>query len=160
MIAAASINSHNVYYGKYETRAIKTRFTVQPLSTYGIPVNHLAHLAGVDLRTARRWKQAGIVSAAASPLVELRLNGNLGAIHAGWQGFHLINGRLYTPEDYPLDPGDLRAIPINSQLIAAQRRDNEQLRKWIEQWRREHVLNYTPPPRKPCNNRKPAQRPS
>lgn len=87
-------------------------------STYGLPAELLAQLTGVHIDTARRWKRRGRVPHPYTLLIHLRTSGDLGAIDPHWQGWRLVGGKLWTPEQQPLAPGDLRAIPYRSQLLA------------------------------------------
>ena len=136
--------SEDVYYGKCEAQADTRPHKIEPLSTYGIPIKHLAHLAGVTLRTARRWKQAGKVSAAATPVVGLRYTGDLGYLHPDWNGFRLVKGKLWTPENEYVKPNHVQALTIYIQTVSAQFREIKALRQQQTQKQPQSVV------RAPC----------
>lgn len=79
---------------------------------YGISAALIAALTGAHIDTARRWKRAGRMPTAVAALLELRLAGELGQVDDTWRGFRLVRGKLWTPENAPVTPGDIRAIPF------------------------------------------------
>ncbi len=85
------------------------------MDLYGLSPRIIADLTGVSLKTARRWKHAGQAPAIASQLIKIKAHADLGALERSWTGFRLITGTLWTPENYQLTPGDLRAIPYRAQ---------------------------------------------
>jgi Phage protein len=87
------------------------------LSTYGLPVLELVRLTGVHVDTARRWKRAGRVPAHYGELLTLKRTGDLGVLAPDWAGFRVTEGQLWTPEDRPVRPGDIRSIPYRLQQI-------------------------------------------
>lgn len=97
---------------------------------YGISAGLIARLTGAHPDTARRWKRAGKAPAAIAALLELRLAGELGLVDDGWRGFRLLRGRLWTPEDAPVTPGDVRAIPYRREQLRELERRARGPRQW------------------------------
>ena len=91
--------------------------------TYGIPAARIADLTGTHPDTARRWKRAGRMPAAAGRLVALLDSGDLGAVAPGWEGFTLAAGELWTPERERVTPADVRALHWYRQLADELRRE-------------------------------------
>ena len=87
-------------------------------STYGLSVLLLAQLTGVHMDTARRWKRNGQIPPHHAQIIELKLNGDLGALTASWRGFRIADGKLWTPEGAQVTPGEIRAIPLRRQQLA------------------------------------------
>ena len=85
--------------------------------TSGAP--ELARLTNAAERTARRW----ILSDRAPRLVvrylQLLNDGSLGLIAPRWEGWRLRGSELYSPEGQAFRPGEIRAIPLRVQQIAA-----------------------------------------
>jgi hypothetical protein len=48
---------------------------------------------------------------------DIKARADLGALERSWEGFRLIPGILWTPENHQLTPGDLRAIPYRRQQL-------------------------------------------
>lgn len=88
-----------------------------------VPDDWLRDVAGVHRTTAARWRAAQRLPRAVSLLVRTMHHGELELVHDTWRGFRLDrrDGTLWTPEDYPLKPGDLLAIKYR----AAQLRELE-----------------------------------
>lgn len=98
--------------------------------TYGLSVGLLTELTNVHPDTARRWKRTRKISKAYATLVALRITGDLGTLAPAWQGFRLVEGRLWTPEGTSVTPGDVRAIPYRAQLVAELERTLAQPQQW------------------------------
>jgi Phage protein len=49
--------------------------------------------------------------------MQIRAQADLGSLEPSWSGFRLITGMIWTPENYKLTPGDLRAIPYRAQQL-------------------------------------------
>lgn len=85
-------------------------------STYGIPAESIAALCGVDLATARRWKRGvSRVPVAARKL----LARDLGCFDPAWEGWTLIEGRITSPEGWSYAPGEVLALVLLRQQVAA-----------------------------------------
>lgn len=97
---------------------------------FGLPVDLLTALTGVHPRTARRWKRHKRIPRAYRALIELRTSGELGALAADWDGFRLVNGRIWTPENTSVTPGDIRAIPYRTQLLSELQRQLAEPHQW------------------------------
>lgn len=87
------------------------------METYGLSVELLKQLTGVHINTARRWKRRGQIPRHFEKLVKLAVTGDLGALHPNWNGFRLVKDQIWTPEDQPVRSGELRAIPLQRELI-------------------------------------------
>lgn len=87
----------------------------------------LARFAGVSERTARRWRRDGIPARYVA-LAEL-LAGELGAVAPAWSGWTLDRRGLTSPEGWTFTPGELRAVPIQYQRVAALERERADFRR-------------------------------
>jgi Phage protein len=87
------------------------------MDLHGFSPRLIAQLTGVSLKTAQRWKRAGRAPPIAAKLMELTAHADLGSLAPSWRGFRLVAGMLWTPENYQLTPGDLRAIPYRTQQL-------------------------------------------
>jgi hypothetical protein len=99
------------------------------MEPYGIPAGELAKVCGVDLSTARRWKRAGRIPGRYHQLLALAQGHDLGALAPAWAGWTLRGETLWTPENQPVRPGDVRAMPYQEQRISALQ---SQLRRLLE----------------------------
>lgn len=83
----------------------------------------LAQLAGVSVRTARRWRSSGRMPRAARILIALRLGWlELGALCPAWRGWRLAGGAIVSPEGWTFTPGELLALPIRYQQLRLEER--------------------------------------
>lgn len=85
---------------------------------------------GIHPDTGRRWKRQGRVPSHRAAAIKLALQGDLGSIDDTWHGFVLRQGRIWTPENQPVMPGELRAIPYRRELIDELRRQLQQPQQW------------------------------
>lgn len=92
---------------------------------YGLPPAVIAQVAQVSLHTARRWKRRGRVPSAAYQLIDLVVNGELGALSRHWRGWTVRDGRLFTPEGWHVTPGEIRSIPVRIAHVRALERERE-----------------------------------
>lgn len=83
---------------------------------FGFSDDAIARAAGVDLRTARRWKDTGRMPSPARALLTLTLHGDLTPLDGAWTGWKLHRGDLWSPEGHAFAPGDLRALPYLREL--------------------------------------------
>lgn len=107
-----------------------------PSELYGISVNEIARICGVDLSTARRWKR-GAICPPKTALVFL--SADLGAFDPQWRGWCLRHGCLISPEGWEISRNDVLSAPLlRAQLSAYQ----AALREAHEQ----HALDEQPEP--------------
>lgn len=97
------------------------------MEPYGIPAAELAQVCRVDISTARRWKRAGRIPRRHHHLIALARGHNLWALDATWTGWTFHDGMLWTPENQPVRPGDIRAMPYQEARIAELKRQIERL---------------------------------
>lgn len=90
-----------------------------------VPDEWLRDVAGAHRTTVARWHAEQRLPRAVSLLVRVMHHGELELVHDVWKGFRLDrrSGRLWTPEDYPITPGDVLAIKYRAaQLRELERR--------------------------------------
>lgn len=100
------------------------------ISTYSLPAAWLAHVTGVHLETAKRWKRAGAIPKHYAHLVALRTEGNLGVIAGDWDGWRLRDQQLWTPDDVVVTPGEIRAIPYQKELLRELKKQLAEPQQW------------------------------
>lgn len=95
----------------------------------------IAETAGVHVTTARRWKRGESPPLSATRLIQMELNGSLGAIHRDWAGWHLKDGALVSDDGTCFTPGEVRAIPFMRMQIESYKRDQRFIRQadWIDE---------------------------
>ncbi len=76
-----------------------------------------ASFCGVTVRTVRNWER-GKVPPYIVKLFQLA-GGDLEWVGREWRGFRFHGGRLWTDTNYPVGPGDLRAIPYLWKAVEA-----------------------------------------
>jgi hypothetical protein len=101
------------------------------MNLHGLTPRLIAELTGVSLKTAQRWKRASRAPKIAARLMEITAHADLGALAPSWRGFRLIAGTLWTPENYQLTPGDLRAIPYRAQQLRDYERELARPRQFV-----------------------------
>lgn len=79
----------------------------------------LARLTWSSLRTVRRWRAAGMMPRWAFNVLTLLLQRPLGMLDEEWDGWHLRTGTIEAPNGWRFTPGELMAIPLRLQQIAA-----------------------------------------
>jgi hypothetical protein len=79
----------------------------------------LAKLTGARMRTVQRWRQRNQAPAWVLRVLEIVVRAQLGQLHPDWDGWTLHAGKLVSPEGCAFTPGEVRAIPIRFQQIAA-----------------------------------------
>lgn len=83
---------------------------------YGITIKEIARVCHVDLTTARRWKRG----ARCPPKMALLLIcGDLAAFDYEWRGWQARGGKLISPEGWEITVGDVLALPLMRQQLAA-----------------------------------------
>ena len=83
---------------------------------YGIPVEEIAWLCKVDVRTARRWKSG---ESRMPETARMILAGDLGCFDPAWRGWMLRDGKLISPEGWEATAGDVLSIPLMRAQINA-----------------------------------------
>lgn len=97
---------------------------------FGLSVQILTMATGVHPDTARRWKRRGRIPKHYQALITLHITGDLGAIERAWSGFRIAGGKIWTPENTSVTPGDVRAIPYRIQLVSELQRQLAQPQQW------------------------------
>jgi hypothetical protein len=92
---------------------------------YGIPVETIALLCKVDVRTARRWKNGERRMPKTARMI---LAGDLGAFDPAWRGWRAHGGKLISEEGWEITVRDMLASPLMRQQLAAYKGELEQLR--------------------------------
>jgi len=92
---------------------------------YGIHVNEIARICGVDLATARRWKREATCPPKSAVMLIL---GDLGCFDPAWAGWRLSRGLLISPEGWEATPGHVRAMKMMHATLGTYRRENESLK--------------------------------
>ena len=101
------------------------------MDLYGLPPRMIAELAGVSVKTARRWKRANHIPDVARQLIELKESADLGHLATPWAGFRVTDNVLWTPENQAVSPGDIRAIHYRQQQIRAYERELQRPRQFV-----------------------------
>ncbi len=83
---------------------------------YGLKPEEIAERTGVDVSTARRWK-TGATRIPKSAL--LLLEADLGCFGEDWRGWRIVRGELVSPEGWRIKPGEVMAVPLLRQQLAA-----------------------------------------
>lgn len=88
----------------------------RPPELLGIPISELARICHVSLKTALRWKR-GTTCPPVSALLLLRAD--LAAFDPEWRGWVARGGKLISPEGWEITVGDVLALPLMRQQMAA-----------------------------------------
>jgi len=92
---------------------------------YGIPVKEIARICGVDLATARRWKRGATCPPQSALMV---LSRDLGVLDPEWRGWTLQEGKLVSPENWAVSPGDVLSFQLLRSQLAIYQAENKRLR--------------------------------
>jgi hypothetical protein len=87
----------------------------RPPELYGIPISELARICHVSIKTATRWKSG----TTCPPKSALLLLGDLSAFDPEWRGWIARAGKLISPEGWEITVGDVLALPLMRQQLAA-----------------------------------------
>ena len=95
---------------------------------YGITIKEIARICHVDLTTARRWKRG----ARCPPKMALLLIcGDLECFDPEWRGWQARGGKLISPEGWEITVGDVLALPLMRQQMAAYQSELRQIRERV-----------------------------
>jgi len=96
---------------------------------YGISIKEIARICHVDLTTARRWKRG----ARCPPKMALLLIcGDLAAFDPEWRGWCARGGKLISPEGWEITVGDVLALPLMRQQLAAYKAELKRVRAELD----------------------------
>jgi len=100
-----------------------------PLRGYGNYSNReLAQICGVSVSIARRWRRIGKAPAVFFIMLELLHRGPLEMLSCEWADWAIRKGKLCNKDGHEYTPGEVWAIPVLYQRIAALEASNRQLR--------------------------------
>lgn len=93
-----------------------------PSELYGIPINEIAQICHVSLKTAARWK-AGQSVPPKTALIVLRIKwyGDLAELGPEWTGWRYRGGELTSPDGWRINRNDALAVPLMEGQIQALR---------------------------------------
>ena len=93
-------------------------------------VRELCNLTGVHRTTVQRWLTKRKLPRPIYLLLDLMLNGSIVRIHSAWSGFTIDanTGDLVTPLGWPIRPGEILALQLRYQQIAALQCEVRELR--------------------------------
>lgn len=100
----------------------------------GLAAVEISTSCSVSIDTARRWKRRGRCPQGMQRLLELTLEGELGAVAAAFAGWRLDarHGELVSPEGWCFTPGEIRAIPFRYGQIRGLERQVRELVSTVE----------------------------
>lgn len=120
---------HRIFTGFRALRTGALAHTLAPMprtrhayALLDLPAASLARRFDVHPTTAARWKARNLLPPRYAALAALAA-GDVGALDAAWTGWTLRRGELISPEGIAFRPGEVLAIPIRMQQIAALQRD-------------------------------------
>ncbi len=122
---------------------------MEPLGRYAnYGAAELARVTDTPLRTARRWIKTGLAPRLAVRFLELLDLGPLGTLCREWEGWHLWRGKLCSPEHDEYSPGEVRAIALQHQRIAALEREVRELEQRLAQRPADAESDHEPRPQR------------
>jgi hypothetical protein len=83
---------------------------------YSITIKEIARICHVNLTTARRWKRGARCPPKSALLL---ICGDLIAFDREWRGWRVREGKLISPEGWEITVGDVLALPLMRQQLAA-----------------------------------------
>lgn len=89
----------------------------------------VAAALGISMRSARRYKAAGILPFPYALMWAVLGLGDLGALDAAFRGWTVRQGRIFAPEGYGFTAGELRAIPLRWQELRELQRERREPRQ-------------------------------
>jgi len=99
-----------------------------------LSVEEVMELAGVSRATWYRYEREGGMPP--SMYGWLSIVTNKRGLRAGgpdWEGWYLMGGKLYTPEDYFFTQGEIRGMRYMRQANHSYRKNNDRLKKRVEE---------------------------
>ena len=96
-------------------------------------VPELSERTGVHRTTVQRWLKTKKIPEAMYQLLDLLLNGSLARIHGAWHGWHIDagSGELITATGWRITAGEILAIQLRYQQLAALKVQNAELREQL-----------------------------
>ena len=93
-------------------------------------VPELSERTGVHRTTVQRWLKTKKIPKAIYQLLDLLLNGSIARIHGAWHGWSIDagSGELITATGWRISAGEILAIPLRYQHLAALKVQNAELR--------------------------------
>lgn len=101
----------------------------RPPELYGIPINEIARICHVSVKTAARWK-SGTTCPPQSAI--LLLLADLGCFDPEWRGWTVKGGVLYSPEGWEITVNDVLATPLMRQQLAAYKAELRQIQERLD----------------------------
>lgn len=95
---------------------------------YGRTIKEIARICHVDLTTARRWKRGARCPPKSALLLIL---GDLSAFDPEWRGWIARGGKLISPEGWEITVGDVLALPLMRQQLAAYQSELRNIRERV-----------------------------
>jgi hypothetical protein len=91
---------------------------------FGLSINRIVELCGVDVTTARRWKRRAICPPQyVLEFIQAKDQGDLGFLDPAWRGWKLRNGCLWSPESWEIRMSDVLASRLHEAQLAAWREE-------------------------------------
>jgi hypothetical protein len=97
---------------------------------YGIPINEIARICRVSVKTATRWKNGTTCPPKSACLL---LTGDLGCLDPAWEGWRVNKGILYSREGWEITKNDVLAMPLIRAQLEAYKAAERQVLTMAEQ---------------------------
>lgn len=97
----------------------------RPQELYGIPINEIARICRVSVKTATRWKDGTTCPPKSAMML---LAGDLGCFDPSWAGWLIRHGKLISPESLAHSPGQILAIAFMELQIQGYRSELRQMK--------------------------------
>lgn len=98
----------------------------RPPELYGIPINELARICHVSVKTAARWKSGATCPPKSARLL---LAADLACLDPTWAGWCVRNGKLVSPEGWEITMRDVIGLPLRRQEMAAYKSELKRLKE-------------------------------
>jgi hypothetical protein len=122
-------------------RDVALRRSAANCPLYGISPLLLASKFKLDVHDAKRWKSRLRRKVDDAAAIAALVNSDLGAFDAEWRGFVVRDGAIWTPENVPVSPGEVRSVPhVHSQLAELGRQRREALETSFAEQRYERAI--------------------
>lgn len=96
---------------------------------YGIPINEIARICRVSLKTAARWKDGTICPSYCAIQMLAR---DLSCFAPEWRGWTIKGEELLSPEGWSITRNDVLAAPLLRAQVAMYQIENRELRGLAE----------------------------